>query len=409
MAPTPWLGIIADDFTGAVDVATGITQVGHHAVIVTAQQDLTEIQADVIVIALKTRSIDSAQAVSMSLSAAQQLIEVGVDQIYFKYCSTFDSTSQGNIGPVSDALSDLLDMQVVVFNPAFPANGRVVRDGNLYVNDVLLENSPMRNHPLNPMTQSHLPTLLDQQSQYKSATVSLADIRNGLMSSVIHSAQNLGTRYFVADSVTEDDLLLVASECATHRLVTGGSALAVALASHHKPFGSLTSSWSGTGRLAIIVGSTSAVTQRQVEHFRNLNPDNVDCLSWDDPSTTISAALAFLAGSDPSKPVLITSYRSIEDVVNLQARFGPQVSAHVVEEANVALAQELVRQGITRLMVAGGETSGAVVTGLGVKRLEIAQQISPGLAWAITDTGIALALKSGNFGSDDLFTNQGEI
>ena len=408
MVPTPWLGIIADDFTGAVDVATGITQVGHHAVIVTAQQDLLEIQADVIVIALKTRSINSAQAVNMSLNAAQQLIEAGVDQIYFKYCSTFDSTSQGNIGPVSDALSDLLDAQVVVFNPAFPANGRVVRDGNLYVNDVLLENSSMRNHPLNPMNQSHLPTLLDQQSQHKSATVSLADIRNGLMTTVMHSAQTSGTRYFVTDSVTEKDLSLIASECAAHPLVTGGSALAVALATHRKPLGSFISLRSGTGRLAIIVGSTSAVTQRQVDHFRCVNPDSVYCLSWDKPSATISDALAFLAVSDPSKPVLITSYRSIEDVIELQARFGTQVSAHMVEEANVALAQELVRQGITRLMIAGGETSGAVVTGLGVTRLEIAQQISPGLAWAITDTGIVLALKSGNFGSDDLFTIEGE-
>jgi len=409
MAPPPWLGIIADDFTGAVDVATGITQAGHHVVIVTAQKNLAEIQADVIVIALKTRSIDSAQAVSLSLNAAQQLIEVGVDQIYFKYCSTFDSTSQGNIGPVSDALSDLLDAQVVVFNPAFPANGRVVRDGNLYVNDVLLENSSMRDHPLNPMTQSHLPTLLAQQSQHKSVAVSLADIRNGLMSTVLQSANTSGTRFFVTDSVTEKDLSLVANECATHRLVTGGSALAVALAIHRQPLGSRMSSWSGTGRMAIIVGSTSAVTQRQVDHFRNLNPGNVYCLSWDDPGATISDALAFLSLIDPDKPVLVTSYRSIDDVIELQARFGTKVSAHMVEEANVAVAQELVRQGITRFMVAGGETSGAVVTGLGVTRLEIAQQISPGLAWSITDTGIALALKSGNFGSDDLFTSEGEM
>lgn len=409
MAPPPWLGIIADDFTGAVDVATGITQVGHHAVIVTAQQDLSEIQADVIVLALKTRSIDSAQAVHVSLSAAQQLIEAGVDQIYFKYCSTFDSTSQGNIGPVSDALSDLLDAHVVVFNPAFPANGRVVRDGNLYVNDVLLEDSPMRNHPLNPMTQSYLPTLLNQQSQYKSVTVSLADIRNRLMSTVMQSAQTLDTRYFVTDSVTENDLSLVAEECATHRLVTGGSALAVALATQRKPLGSLISSRSENGRMAIIVGSTSAVTQRQVDHFRSVNPDNVYCLMWDEPSTTVRDALAFLTVSNPAKPVLVASYRSIDDVLELQARFGIQASANMVEEANVRLAQELVRQGITRLMVAGGETSGAVVTGLGVTRLEISQQISPGLAWAITDSGIAVALKSGNFGSDDLFTSQSEM
>lgn len=409
MAPPPWLGIIADDFTGAVDVATGITQVGHHVVIVTAQQDLTKIQADVLVIALKTRSIDSAQAVNLSLNAAQQLIEVGVDQIYFKYCSTFDSTSQGNIGPVSDALSDLLDAQVVVFNPAFPANRREVRDGNLYVNDVLLEDSNMRNHPLNPMTASHLPTLLDQQSQYKSVTVSLADIRNQLMSTVMHSAQTLGTRYFVTDSVTENDLTLVAEECATHRLITGGSALAVALAMHRQPLGSLMSSRSGTGRLAIIVGSTSTVTQRQVEHFRSVNPDNVYCLLWDEPNATVRDALTFLSISDPTKPVLVASYRSIDDVLELQARFGTQESAIMVEEANVALAQELVRQGITRLMVAGGETSGAVVAGLGITRLEIAQQISPGLAWAITDTGIAVALKSGNFGSDDIFTSQSEM
>lgn len=408
MAPPPWLGIIADDFTGAVDVATGITQVGHHAVIATAQQDLSEIQAEVIVIALKTRSIDSAHAVNLSLNVAQQLIEAGVDQIYFKYCSTFDSTSRGNIGPVSDALSELLAAHVVVFNPAFPANGRVVRDGSLYVNDVLLEKSSMRDHPLNPMTQSHLPTLLDQQSQFKSATVSLSDIRNGLMTTVMHSAQTSGTRYFVTDSVTENDLSLVANECAAHPLVTGGSALAVALAMHRKPLGSFISLRSGTGRLAIIVGSTSAVTQRQVEHFRSFNPDNVYCLTWDEPSTTISDALAFLAISESSKPVLMTSYRSIDDVIELQARFGTQAAAHMVEEANVTLAKELVRQGITRLMIAGGETSGAVVTGLGVTRLEIAQQISPGLAWAITDTGIALALKSGNFGSDDLFTIEDE-
>jgi uncharacterized protein YgbK (DUF1537 family) len=409
MAPPPWLGIIADDFTGAVDVANGITQVGHHAVIVTAQQNLMEIQADVIVVALKTRSINSEQAVNMSLKAAQQLIEAGVDQIYFKYCSTFDSTSRGNIGPVSDAFSDLLDTQLVIFNPAFPANGREVRDGNLYVNDELLENSHMRNHPLNPMTQSHIPTLLDQQSQYKSATVSLADIRNGLMSTVMRSAHTSGVRYFVTDSVTENDLTLIAKECATHRLVTGGSALAVALAINHKPIGSQLSSWSETGRLAFIVGSTSAVTQRQVEHFRSVHPNNVYCLAWDDPSATVSDALTFLAMSDQTKPVLVSSYSSIEDVIELQARFGTLASAQIVEAANVALAKEIVRQGITRIMVAGGETSGAIVTGLGIKRLEIAKQISPGLAWAITDTGVALALKSGNFGSDDLFTSQSEI
>ena len=178
MTPTPWLGIIADDFTGAVDVATGITDAGQHAVIVTSQQDLTSIQAAVIVLALKTRSIDSTRAVSVSIEAAQQLLDAGVNQIYFKYCSTFDSTAHGNIGPVADALTDLLNAQHVIFNPAFPDNGRVVRDGNLYVNDVLLADSHMRDHPLNPMTQSHLPTLLDQQSQHKSALVSLIDIRS---------------------------------------------------------------------------------------------------------------------------------------------------------------------------------------------------------------------------------------
>ena len=409
MTPTPWLGIIADDFTGAVDVATGITDAGQHAVIVTSQQDLTSIQAAVIVLALKTRSIDSTRAVSVSLEAAQQLLDAGVNQIYFKYCSTFDSTAHGNIGPVADALTDLLDAQHVIFNPAFPDNGRVVRDGNLYVNDVLLADSHMRDHPLNPMTQSHLPTLLDQQSQHKSALVSLIDIRSGLMSSVLQSAETSGTQYFVTDSVTQADLALVAAECSEHRLVTGGSALAVALATRRKTHESHMPSWSGTGPLAIIVGSTSAVTQRQVEHFRTSNLENVYCLAWDEPSRTVTDALTWLAATDPGKPVLFSSYRSSHDVLELQSRFGTQASAHMVEEANVALAQELVRQGITRLMVAGGETSGAVVTGLAVTQLEIAQQISPGLAWAITDTGIGLALKSGNFGSDDLFTLQSEM
>jgi 3-dehydrotetronate 4-kinase len=421
----PLLGCIADDLTGATDLANNLARAGMRAVLTIDTPAHGEaIDADAIVVALKTRTIPAAEAVAQSLQSCRWLRSRGVRQIYFKICSTFDSTPQGNIGPVIEALMNELDCDFSVVIPAFPDNNRTVFRGHLFVGDVLLSDSGMRNHPLTPMTDSNLVRFLQTQlcgsNHYK---VGLIDYRTVAQSaSVIRQRINElraeGTSIAIADTISNDDLENLATALRDDLFVTAGSGLGISLPA---VWGFVRSQQSGDlpragGCKAVISGSCSTATNVQVQHF-------VDCggsahrLDLAELASDIGAqvehALAWADSCwrrDPVSPVLIYSTAQPHAVDAMQVRLGVEKSAKLVEDALSAIASGLVARGAGQLIVAGGETSGVCVRALDIQQMQIGPQIDPGVPWCFaasccgTTRGLHIALKSGNFGSHDFFT-----
>lgn len=417
--PGPILGCIADDFTGAVDVAAGVFDAGLHTVIVTAGDPDTEAAgADVVVVALKSRTAPSTKAVADSVRAARALMGIGVQQLFFKYCSTFDSTSEGNIGPVADALVNLVDQAVTVVVPGYPAAGRTIRAGLLYVGDMLLSDSTMRHHPLTPMTSSDVPALLAGQSRHPVRLVDHATVRAGSAAIAVTLTDPVsGARsYAVFDTVTDADIDAIAAAVADHRLITGGAALAHAIAARSSaartahldpaPRPEVPS-----GRRAVLSGSCSAATRGQVADFARHHPVlQLDPRQIDDPRRAAVDAAAWAVSADPDEAVLISTSVDAETLRSVQADLGRDTAARCVETFFGEVAGRLKSHGYNRIVVAGGETSAAVTAGLGVSALVVTTPISTGLAWCISrKPSVALALKSGNFGALDLFTSAHDI
>lgn len=417
--PGPILGCIADDFTGAVDVAAGVFDAGLHTVIVTEGDPDTETaQADIVVVALKSRTAPPAQAVADSVHAARALMGIGVQRIFFKYCSTFDSTSEGNIGPVADALADLVDQTVTVVVPGYPAAGRTVRAGLLYVGDVLLSDSSMRHHPLTPMTSSDVPALLTAQSRHPVRLVEHATVRAGAaaIADTLSDAVSGPRSYAVFDTVTDADIDAIAVAVADHRLITGGAALAHAIAARstaaptaHRDTASRPAVPSG--RRAVLSGSCSAATRGQVTDFsRHHAVLHIDPRHIDDPRQAAEDAATWAASADPGEAVLISTSVDAETLRSVQADLGRDTAARRVETFFSELGPRLTSHGYTRILVAGGETSAALTAALGVSTLVVTTPISTGLAWCVSrEPCVALALKSGNFGAPDLFTRAHDI
>lgn len=358
-------------------------------------------------IALKSRNLPAHEAVALSTTAAQSLLAADVDGVYFKYCSTFDSTPEGNIGPVADALLDVVGAKIAVVAPGYPVNGRTVYRGHLFVGDDLLSHSSMRHHPSTPMTESDVALLMDAQSAHRVGKVVLADLRAGRARARFEQLARDGVRYAVIDTVEDRDLDLLAEACADHRLVTGGAGLAHAIA-RRRSATHRRGSWSPpAGRGAIIAGSCSAATLRQVATFANHGGQvlHVDPARSEDVSATVDRAVRWAHDQPSDSPVMISSSMEAADVEIVHAELGRDRAARLIETVLSDVAVALVAAGVTRLVVAGGETSGAVAAALGVRSMRIALPISPGLAWCETDQGLALALKSGNFGSDTVFAD----
>ena len=409
------LGVIADDFTGATDIASFLVQNGLSAIQfngVPQQHDAPTAQA--IVISLKTRSCAVEQAVAQSLAALKWLQEQGCDRFYFKYCSTFDSTEKGNIGPVTDALLAGLGETQTVICPALPVNGRTVYLGHLFVGEQLLSDSGMRHHPVTPMTDSNLLRLMEKQAEGKAGLISAAVLDRGTsaVTEKLTELKNQGVNYVVLDTLNEQHLLTQGEALRDMRLVTGGSGLAIGLARQWATADSAHADAEAAGRpqgerAVVISGSCSQMTNKQVNAYRQQAPsqevDVARCLdNADDYAQQLCDWVA-----DNSKQTLAPLLYATADAQQLQAiqqRYGAQRSSEAVENLFAAVTRELKHRGWQRFIVAGGETSGVVAQSLDVTAFHIGPSVSPGVPWVRDiDQPLSLVLKSGNFGDEQFF------
>jgi uncharacterized protein YgbK (DUF1537 family) len=411
------LGCIADDLTGATDLANMLVREGMRTVqtIGIPEAGLELPETDAVVVALKSRTIAVADAVDQSLSALNWLKRSGARQIFFKYCSTFDSTDEGNIGPVAEALQGALGASFTIVCPAFPENGRSVYQGHLFVGSQLLSESGMRDHPLTPMRDSDLVRVLGRQVQAKVGLVPFATVRQGAdaIRRAMDGLRQNGVAFAIVDAVENQHLYDIGAACAGLALVTGGSGVAIGLPANFRSEGLLQdiaapAVLDGTeGKAAVIAGSCSQATLGQVERMKARHPAfAIDPLALAEGSDLAAEACAWAKPRLDDGPVLIYASAPPEQVAAAQAALGRERAGALVEDALARIARGLVDAGVRRLVVAGGETAGAVVQALGVAALRIGPQIDPGVPWtmSIGAPRLALALKSGNFGAPDFFT-----
>ncbi|MDT0176003.1 four-carbon acid sugar kinase family protein [Enterobacter sp. BRE11] len=409
------VGIIADDFTGATDIASFLVQNGLSTIQfngVPQQHDALTAQA--IVISLKSRSCPAGQAVEQSLAALRWLQAQGCDRFYFKYSSTFDSTEQGNIGPVTDALLAALGETQTAISPALPVNGRTVYLGHLFVGEQLLSDSGMRHHPVTPMTDSNLLRLMARQSSGKAGLIAAPLLDRGAQAvrEQLNALKAQGVNYVVLDALNEQHLLTQGEALRDMRLVTGGSGLAIGLARQWAEGGSAGADAENAGRpqggrAVVISGSCSQMTNRQVSAYRQLAPSHeVEVTRCLENAEAYAQALCdwVVAHSDQPLAPLLYATADAQQLQKIQQQYGAQRSSEAVEQLFAAVTRELSARGWQRFIVAGGETSGVVAQSLGVTGFHIGPTISPGVPW-VRDIyqPLSLALKSGNFGDEAFF------
>jgi uncharacterized protein YgbK (DUF1537 family) len=411
----PLLGCIADDFTGATDLASTLVRQGMRAVQVIGIPDQVP-DADAVIVALKSRTIPAGEAVAQSLTACDALLAGGAQQILFKYCSTFDSTAEGNIGPVGEALAKRLGCGFAIACPAFPTNGRTVFQGHLFVGHHLLSESGMENHPLTPMRDSNLVRVLTAQSAGSVGLIPFAVVEQGeaAIRREVTRLREAGRAFAIADAVTDAHLMSLGAACAQHALITGGSGIAMGLPENFRRAGLLPPREDAAdlppmrGFAAVVAGSCSRATLGQIGLARDQVPTlELDALATPDAAALTTQALAWAEGKlAPDRPIVIAASAPPDRVAALQAKLGRDEAGSLVEHTIATIAEGLVAAGVGRLVVAGGETSGAVVQRLGVRALRIGAEIDPGVPWTHTEDvpgGLHLALKSGNFGARDFF------
>jgi uncharacterized protein YgbK (DUF1537 family) len=413
------LGCIADDFTGGTDLAGMLVKSGMRTVqmIGVPERPVPE-DVDAVAVALKSRTNPVAEAIAESIAALNWLQQAGCRQFYFKYCSTFDSTPRGNIGPVAEALMEALGTNFTVACPAFPANQRTIYKGYLFVGNVPLDESGMRNHPLTPMTDANLVRVLQQQVKRRVGLVEYQTVAQGAAAILARFAalQDEGHGFAILDSLSNDDLIALGEACADLPLVTAGSGLALGLPENFRRKGLLARDAVADalpatgGARAVIAGSCSMATQGQVAIMRERYPAfNVDPMVLARDDGAVDRILEWASSHLGSHPLLIYATARPEEVKAVQEQLGAERGGELVENALAAVAVGLRKQGVGQLIVAGGETSGAVVKALGVKGLRIGPEIDPGVPWTVAlqpeneGKPLALALKSGNFGTPDFF------
>jgi len=412
----PLLGCIADDFTGATDLANMLVRGGMRTVqsigIPTAEM-AAGLDADAIVIALKSRTTPAAEAVAESLAALEWLRERGCEQIFFKYCSTFDSTAAGNIGQVSEALLDKLGSDFTLACPAFPENGRTIFRGHLFVQDQLLSECGMQNHPLTPMTDANLVRVLQSQTQQKVGLLRYDSIAKGVegVRSKIAELRADGVKMAIADALSDADLYTLGEACADLPLLTGGSGLALGLPGNFRKAGKLRDIDAAqlepvAGGEVVLAGSASVATNGQVAAWLEANRPafRINPLELAAGRPVVEQALEFARKA--GETVLIYATSSPDEVKAVQQQLGVERAGAMVEDALGQIAKGLLNAGVRRFVVAGGETSGAVVQALGVQLLQIGAQIDPGVPATVSSGAqpLAMALKSGNFGGRDFFS-----
>ena len=412
------LGAIADDLTGATDLALMLARNGMRTLqyvgVPATGADFGD--AEAVVVALKTRTVPAAEAIASSVASARVLLANGAEQLLFKYCSTFDSTDAGNIGPVAEALLDLTGAPIAIACPAFPAAGRSIYQGHLFVGQLLLSDSSMKDHPLTPMHDANLVRVLQRQSRGKVGLIPLHVVAEGPVAvrEALASAQNEGYRLMLADAVSDADLRVLGEALADARMITGGSGIAMGLPGNFRRNGRIGTTplplrlTAPAGRPVILAGSCSAATRSQVRTaieagFPSLKLEPLDIASG---AQTPDSVASWVIRTTGSRPPLVYSSDTPEEVRRIQQQLGRQHSGDLVEHLMGAVSAILRDSGFSRFIVAGGETSGAVVESLGARALRIGPEITPGVPWtrSIGVPGLALALKSGNFGASDFFT-----
>jgi len=414
------LGCIADDFTGATDLANNLVRAGMRTIqtIGVPTQSLAS-QADAVVVALKTRTVPAHEAVAQSLDALRWLQAQGAEQIYFKYCSTFDSTPAGNIGPVTEALLDALatsdSSRFTIATPAFPDNGRTVFRGYLFVGDALLHESGMQNHPLTPMTDSSLVRVLQAQCTQRVGLIDYRVVAKGATAirQRIDELRDQGIRIAIVDAISNDDLRRLGPALKGMPLVTAGSGVAIGLPPNFgiAPSDAASELPRPSGQRAIVSGSCSTATNRQVQSFIEKGGASfrIDPLQAAAGVDVASQALDWAEAGLRRGPVLVYSTAQPHDVKAAQEQLGVQGAGAMLERVLATIARGLVEHGVRQLVIAGGETAGAGVQALEVAQLRIGSQIEPGVPWCharspVAPDGLHLALKSGNFGDDEFFT-----
>ena len=418
------LGCIADDFTGATDLANNLVRAGMRVIqTIGTPEEPIEADVDAVVVALKSRTIPAAEAIEQSLKAWRWLQAQGASQVYFKYCSTFDSTPEGNIGPVTEALMDALGCDFTIATPAFPDNGRTVFKGHLFVGDVLLSDSGMKDHPLTPMRDANLVRVMQAQCRRKVGLIDYRSVAAGVdaVKQRIEELRKDGVSIAVVDALSNDDLVRLGPALQDLPLLTAGSGVAIALPGNFglAPTPTASALPNVSGGEAIVSGSCSQATNQQVSHFKatgrpsfQIDPSRL-AAGVDVVGEALAWAAPLLAKADG--PILVYSTAQPQAVASTQQQLGIANAGEMVEQCIATIAVGLVTQGVRKLIVAGGETSGACVLALEVSQLQIGPQIDPGVPWCFTkakvagDDGVRIALKSGNFGSVDFFTKALDI
>ena len=417
------LGAIADDFTGATDLCSMLVRGGMRTVqlIGVPRPDDAAPNADAVVVALKSRTTPVRQAVEESLAALEWLRTAGCRQFFFKYCSTFDSTDEGNIGPVADALISALDCGFALACPAFPANARSVYQGYLFVGGTLLNESGMENHPLTPMTDANLVRVLSRQTDGTVGLVPYATVEQGAMAirQAMTALKEQGRRYAIIDAVSDAHLVAIGEAAEHHALITGGSGVAMGLPANFRRSGILVEHGDAaslptlSGHAAVIAGSCSRATLAQLGSARELLPVlQLDPVAQPETARMVATARGWMADKLGATPIIIAASAPPDKVAALQQMLGRDGAGALIEQTLAHIAEDLVARGVRRLVVAGGETAGAVVSRLGVRSLRIGVEIDPGVPWTYAEGGatpLLLALKSGNFGARDFFIKAFEV
>ncbi len=410
------LGCIADDHTGATDLAGLLARSGMRVSLRLGVPDVDPDPSEVApfeVIALKSRNLPVAEAVAEALKAMAWLKAAGAHRFFWKYCSTFDSTSEGNIGPVAEALMAELGIEQTIYCPSFPENGRSVYMGNLFVGDVPISESPMRDHPLTPMRDSNLMRLLEAQTAGRVGLANWGSVAEGpdALRSRLAELKTNSVAHVVVDAISNDDLATIAQACHLMPLITGGSAIAMPLPEIYRCAGFVPAGTQNftlprlpKGRV-VLSGSCSQMTRKQVAaYLQTATGYRLDPIEL--AKGGLCDARKWLAGQKANSDKIIYATAEPEQVCKAQEVLGTETASQLIENALGVLAVDARNQGICRFVVAGGETSGAITQALGVSQLSVLGEIVPGVPWTycISDgVRIALALKSGNFGTEDFF------
>ena len=404
------LGVIADDVTGATDLASVLRRDGLSVVQTFGVPSAAAPPVDVVVVSLKTRTSPVNDAVRAATAASTYLTTGGAAQIYFKYCSTFDSTDRGNIGPIIASLLDALPASFTVACPAYPSLARTIYQGHLFVGAQLLSESSMRDHPLTPMTDANLVRVLGRQSPFPVGLVPLEIVDAGAtaMQERFAVLERDGHRVAIVDAVLDRHVDAIGCACRDFPLVTGGAALGGALAraaiTARTPAGAAPRMQSGPA--VVLSGSGSAATLAQVRRLAaDVHHRSIDPLALARDGAVLPELVQWAVEHARRGPVLLYSTAPPETVRNAQRELGRREAAALLEHAFGALAAALAQDGVRTFIVAGGETSGAVLESLGIRMIGFGEEIDPGVPWthSLDPEGFDLALKSGNFGSPEFF------